>query len=89
VRGQSGPEQSRCSDAGDVGGEEVHAVAVEVAAGAVVVLGGAGVGVAGQDLGVAKRHAASRALVIAAWRSECGLMCRGIAAAFAIRATIR
>ena len=28
------------SDAGDVGGEEVDAVAVEVAAGAVVVLGG-------------------------------------------------
>jgi hypothetical protein len=30
---------------GDVGGEEVDAMAVEVAAGAVVVLGGAGVGV--------------------------------------------
>ena len=36
------------SHAGDVGGEEVHAVAVEVAAGAVVVLGGAGVGVSSQ-----------------------------------------
>lgn len=31
------------SDAGHVGGEEVHAVAVEVAPGTVVVLGGAGV----------------------------------------------
>src|SRR5262245_17809236 len=38
------------SDAGDVGGEEVDAVTVEVAAGAVVMFGGPGVGVAGQDL---------------------------------------
>jgi hypothetical protein len=45
------------SDAGDVGGEEVDAVAVEVAAGAVVVFGGAGVGVAGEDLRVAERDA--------------------------------
>ena len=37
-------------DAGDVGGEQVDAVAVEVAAGAVVVLGGAWVGVPGEDL---------------------------------------
>ena len=37
-------------DAGDVGGEEVDAVAVEVAAGAVVVLGRAWVGVPGEDL---------------------------------------
>ena len=43
------------SDAGDVGGEELDAVSVEVAAGAVVVLGGSGVGVAGEDLGVAQR----------------------------------
>jgi hypothetical protein len=42
------------SDAGDVGGEEVDAVAVEVSAGAVVVLGGPWVGVAGEDLGVAQ-----------------------------------
>jgi cobalamin biosynthesis protein CbiD len=42
------------SDACDVGGEEVDAVAVEVAAGSVVMLGGAGVGVAGEDLGVAQ-----------------------------------
>src|SRR5665647_272399 len=41
------------SDAGDVCGQEVDAVSVEVAAGAVVVLGGSGVGVAGEDLGVA------------------------------------
>ncbi|MCU1634840.1 MAG: hypothetical protein JWQ68_79, partial [Cryobacterium sp.] len=45
------------SDAGDVGGEEVDAVPVEVAAGSVVVLGGAGVGVAGEDLCVAERDA--------------------------------
>ena len=42
------------SDAGDVGGEEVDAVAVEVSAGAVVVLGGSWVGVAGEDLGIAE-----------------------------------
>ena len=54
ARAYAGPERpGLVSDAGDVGGEEVHAVAVEVPAGAVVVLGGAGVGVAGQDLGVA------------------------------------
>lgn len=40
-------------------------------------LGGAGVGVSGEYLGVAERASASRALVIAACRSECGLMCRG------------
>jgi hypothetical protein len=38
----------RRSDAGDIGGEEVDAVAVEVASRTVVVLGGAGVGVPGQ-----------------------------------------
>ena len=50
-----GTHRSVClqmSDAGDVGGEEVDAVAVEVAAGSVVVLGGAGVGVPGEDLRV-------------------------------------
>ena len=45
------------SDAGDVGGEEVDAVPVEVASGAVVVLGGARVGVPSQDLRVPQRHA--------------------------------
>ena len=40
--------------AGDVGGEEVDAVSVQVAAGPVVVLGGAGVGVTGEDLGGAQ-----------------------------------
>ena len=63
-------------------------MAVEVAAGAAVVLG-AGVGVPGEDLGVAERTPASRALVMAAWRSECGLMRRGMPVALAIRATIR
>jgi hypothetical protein len=67
----------------------VDAVSVEVAAGAVVVLGGPGVGVAGEDLGVAQGTPASRALVIAACRSECGLMWRGMAAALAIRGTMR
>jgi hypothetical protein len=41
----------------DVDGEEVDAVAVEVAAGAVIVLGGAGVGVTSEDLGVAEGNA--------------------------------
>ena len=41
-----------CSDSGDVGGEEVDAVSVEVAAGAVVMLGSAWVCMAGKDLGI-------------------------------------
>jgi hypothetical protein len=45
------------SDAGDICGEEVDAVSVEVAASVIVVLGGSGVGVAGEDLGVAKGDA--------------------------------
>src|SRR3954452_15023231 len=53
---QSGRD-GRVSHAGDVGGEEVDAVAVEVAAGAVVVFGGTRVGVPGEDLGVAKGYA--------------------------------
>jgi hypothetical protein len=77
------------SHAGDVGGEEVDAVAVEVAAGAVVVLGGAGVGVPARICASRSGTPASRALVIAACRKECGLMCRGIPAAFAIRRTMR
>jgi len=47
----------RLLHAGDVGGEEVDAVSVEVASGAVVVLGGLGVGVAGEDLGVSEGNA--------------------------------
>jgi hypothetical protein len=42
------------SDADDVGGEEVDAVAVEVAVDAVVMLGGTGVGVSGEDLRVSE-----------------------------------
>ena len=42
-------------DAGDVGGEEVDAVAVEVAAGAVVVLGGSRIGMSSEDLRVTQR----------------------------------
>ena len=45
------------SHSGDVGGEEVDAVAVEVAAGAIVVLCGAWVGVSGEDLRVTQGHA--------------------------------
>lgn len=45
------------SDAGDVCGEKVDAVSVEVAAGAGVMLGGAGVGVAGEVLGVTQGDA--------------------------------
>jgi hypothetical protein len=40
-------------DAGDVGGEEVDAVAVEVSTGAVVMLGGARVTVSSKDLRIA------------------------------------
>lgn len=48
--------RDRSSHAGDVRGEEVDAVAVEVASGSVVVLGGPWAGVASQDLGIAQRH---------------------------------
>ena len=44
---------TRRLDAGDVGGEEVNSVAVEVPSCAVVVLSGSGVGVSREDLGVA------------------------------------
>lgn len=44
------------SHAGDVGGEEVDAVPVEVAASAVVPLGGSWVSMAGQDPCVPKRN---------------------------------
>jgi hypothetical protein len=75
--------------AGDVGGEEVDAVAVEVATGAVVVLGVRGWACRARICASRRGTPASRALVMAAWRSECGLMCRGMPATFAIRATIR
>jgi hypothetical protein len=67
----------RSSHAGDVRGEKVHAVAVEVAAGAVVMLGGPWVGVPGQELGgIGKKvstitnlgELASTALREALWR---------------------
>jgi hypothetical protein len=77
------------SDAGDGSGEELNAVTVEVAAGAVVMFGGPGVGVAARICASRSGTPASRALVIAACRSECGLICRGIRAAFALRCTIR
>ena len=77
------------SDAGDVCGQQVDTVSVEVAAGAVMVPSDWWVGVAGGDLGVAMGTSASRALVMAACRRECGLMCRGMPAAHAIRAIKR
>jgi hypothetical protein len=67
----------------------VDAVAVEVAASTVVVLGGPWIGVASEDLGVTEGDPASKALVIAACRNECGQMWRGIPATFAMRATMR
>ena len=76
-------------DTGDVGGEEVDAVAVEVAAGAVVVLGGAGVCMAGEDLGVAEWHAGVERVRDRSVAQRVGLMRRGIFAALAIRVTIR
>ena len=54
------------SDACDVGGEKVDAVAVEVAACAVVVLCGARVSVASENLRIHSGTPASRALVMAA-----------------------
>ena len=77
------------SDAGDVGGEEVDAVSVEVAAGSVVVLSGAGVSVPGQDLGVAQRHPGIEGVGDRGVPQRVGLMCRGMPAALAIRATMR
>ena len=66
-------------------------VSVKVASGAIVAFGGSGVGVAWRARIWALRSGtpASRALVIAACLSECGLMCLGMPAAFAIRATMR
>jgi hypothetical protein len=55
-----------------VGGEEVDAVAVEVAAGLVVVLGGAGSACRARIWVSRSGTSASRALVMAAWRSEWG-----------------
>ncbi len=75
-------------DAGDVGGQEVDAVAVEVAPGSVVVLGGSRVGVTDQDLGVAKGDAGVKGVGDRRVPQECGLMCRGMVGVFAIRAII-
>lgn len=80
---------ARWLHAGDIGGQEVDAVPVEVAAGAVVVLGRAGVGVPGQDLRVAKRDTGVEGVGDRGVPQGVGLMCRGMPAAFAIRATMR
>ena len=76
-------------DAGDVGGEEVDSVAVEVASGAVVVLGGPGVGMAGEDLGVAERNAGVEGVGDRRMTERVRADVTGIPAAFATRATIR
>jgi len=60
------------SYAGDVGGEEVDPVAVEVAAGAIVVLGGAWIGVSGEIWASRSGTPAASALVMAACRNEWG-----------------
>jgi hypothetical protein len=70
----------------------VDAVSVEVAAGAVVVFGGSvvrGSAWRARIWASRSRTPASKALVIAACRRECGLICRGIPAALAIRVTMR
>ncbi len=59
-------------DAGDVGGEEVDAVAVEVAAGSVVVFGGSWVAWRSRIWASRRGTPASRALVIAVCLSEWG-----------------
>ena len=81
--------ESRILRPGDVGGEEVDAVAVEVASSAIVVLSGSGVGVAGQDLGIAQRDSCIEGVGIPACRSERGYVWRGMRATFAIRMTMR
>jgi len=77
------------SDAGDVGGQEVDAVAVEVAACAVVVLGGRRVGVPGEDLGVAQRNARIEGVGDRGATQRVRAVWRGMAPAFEIRATMR
>jgi hypothetical protein len=77
------------SDACNVGGEEVDAVAVEVAACAVVVLGGARVCVSRQDLSISERDSGVESVGDCGVRSEWGLMCLEIPAAVAIRVTMR
>jgi hypothetical protein len=67
----------------------VDAVPVEVAEGAVVVLGGAGVGMPGEDLGMSKRDVGVEGVGDRGVPQRCGLMCRGMPAAFAIRRTMR
>ncbi|GAA1241044.1 hypothetical protein [Oryzihumus leptocrescens] len=64
-------------------------MSVEVASGTVVVLGGAWVGVAGLDLRVAQRDAGVQRVGDRGVPQGVRLMCRGMPAAFAIRATMR
>ena len=80
--------QIQTSDSRDVGGEKMNPVSVEIPLACRSALSFEGLSVARI---CASRSGAptSSALVIAAWRSECGLMCREMSAAFAIRYTIR
>ena len=73
----------------EVGGEEVDAVAVEVSTGAVTMLGGAWVGVSGEDLGVAQGDAGVECVGDGGVAERVWADVRGIAAAFAMRTTIR
>jgi hypothetical protein len=73
----------------DVGSEEVDAVAVEVATCAIIVLDSAWIGMAGEDLRVAQRDTGVKGVGDSAMPQRMGLMCRGITATLAIRATIR
>ena len=77
------------SYAGDVGGEEVHGVPVEVGSCAVGVLGGPGVGVAGEDLRVAKRHPGIQRVGDRCVPQRVRAECLGMPAALAILVTIR
>jgi hypothetical protein len=79
----------RWSDAGDVGGEEVDAVAVEVAAGSVVVLGGPRVGVTGEDLCVAEWYSGVEGVGDGGVSQGVGAYVSWDAAVLAIRSTIR
>lgn len=76
-------------DAGDVGGEEVDAVAVQVSAGAFVVLGGSPVGVSGEDLGIAQQHAGVEGVSDTGMPECVWADMAGMAAALAMRATNR
>ena len=75
--------------AGEVGGDHVAGVTVEVGSGPVVAGGGPGVGVAGRDLDVSQGDAGVEAAVMKLCRRECGEMCLVTPADVATRRTMR